>query len=329
MSDKPDKSILVTGGCGFIGSHLVDRLLDEGEFVVCIDNMNNFYDPAIKRLNQKSHLESGQYSFFEGDIRDRDFVASIFQEHRFGSVYHLAAMAGVRPSVENPHLYMDVNIMGTQVILDLAKDHSVGHFIFASSSSIYGNNDKIPFSEDDHVENQISPYGASKRMGELLCRTYNQLYSFPITCLRFFTVYGPRQRPEMAIHSFVRSIFRGEKLTLYGDGSMARDYTYIDDIIDGILKAGNPPDNFMIYNLGNSEPVKLADMVEVIAAATKSEPTIAYAEIPKGDVIQTFADISRAGKRIDYHPKISLGDGINKFVGWFNDMVNQHGDLYR
>lgn len=329
MSSGSKKSILVTGGCGFIGSHLVDRLLEDGQSVVCIDNFNKFYDPAIKYLNQKTHSDYNQYTFYEADIRDRDETGSIFQNHSIGTVYHLAAMAGVRPSVENPHLYMDVNIMGTQALLDLAREHSVDHFVFASSSSVYGNNDKIPFSEDDRVESQVSPYGSSKRMGELLCQSYNRLHSIPITCLRFFTVYGPRQRPEMAIHCFVRSIFRRETLTLFGDGSTARDYTYIDDIIDGILKAGNSPDDFMIYNLGNSEPVKLADMVRIIFDVTGIQPQVQHADIPKGDVVQTYADISRAARRIDYKPQISLDRGVEKFVEWYQDMLDQHGDLYK
>lgn len=312
-----DKSILVTGGCGFIGSHLIDSLLADGKQVVCLDNVNDFYNPEIKRQNQAAHVSSGNYGFIEGDIRDKNTVSQIFENHEIGTVIHLAAMAGVRPSVENPGLYMDVNVMGTQILLEESARNKVEHFVFASSSSVYGNNDKVPFSEDDRVDGQISPYGSSKRMGELLCQTYHHLTGLPVSCLRFFTVYGPRQRPEMAIHSFVRSILNDEQITIFGDGSSARDYTYIDDIIDGIIKAAQSPDNFVIYNLGNSEPVKLIDMVHVIGNATEKTPNISMSDMPAGDVLQTFADIDRSRRRLGYDPKTNLEKGIEKFVEWY------------
>ena len=324
----PDKSILVTGGCGFIGSHLVDHYLAENKKVVCLDNMNDFYNPEIKRLNQLPHLSSDNYTFIEGDIRDKQIVSSLFKSHNIGKVIHLAAMAGVRPSVENPRLYLDVNVMGTQVLLDVAKDHTVDHFVFASSSSVYGNNEKVPFSEDDRVDGQISPYGSSKRMGELLCQTYHHLTGLPISCLRLFTVYGPRQRPEMAIHLFVRSILNGNGITVFGDGNSARDYTYIDDIIDGIIKVTEAPNTFMIYNLGNSEPVKLIDMVNVIGSATEKTPDITMSTMPVGDVVQTFADISRSERRLGYSPQTNFNKGVEQFVDWFRTVIKSNGDLY-
>ena len=321
-----EKSILITGGCGFIGSHLIDKLLADGHQVICLDNLKEFYDPSVKRQNQAEHLSFDNYEFIEGDIRDKNAVSNIFDNIQIGKVIHLAAMAGVRPSVENPRLYMDVNVMGTQVLLEAAARHNVDHFVFASSSSVYGNNDKVPFAEDDRVDGQISPYGSSKRMGELLCQTYNHLTNLPITCLRFFTVYGPRQRPEMAIHSFVRSVINGEKITLFGDGNSSRDYTYIDDIIDGIIKAAQSPDNFVIYNLGNSEPVKLIDMIHVIGNATGKTPAITMSDMPAGDVLQTYADISRSHRRLGYDPKTNLEKGIEKFVEWYKSNAVNEGE---
>ena len=320
-----DASILITGGCGFIGSHLIDRLLADNQSVVCLDNLNDFYNPEIKKRNQRPHLLSENYTFIEGDIRDEKTVSALFVNHDIELVIHFAAMAGVRPSVENPGLYMDVNVMGTQVLLEAAKDYDVKHFVFASASSVYGNNEKVPFSEDDRVDGQISPYGSSKRMGELLCQTYHHLTGLPVTCLRFFTVYGPRQRPEMAIHSFVRSIINGEGISVFGDGTSSRDYTYIDDIINGIIKAAESPDNFVIYNLGNSEPVKLIDMVHVIGDATGKNPDITMSEMPVGDVIQTFADISRSQRKLGYDPKTNFEKGIKLFVEWFRSGAESKG----
>lgn len=321
-------AILVTGGCGFIGSHLIDLLLKQRKQVVCIDNLNSFYHPEIKLLNQHPHLGYKRYSFHKGDIRDKDFIREIFTTYSINTVIHLAAMAGVRPSLEDPVLYTDVNINGTHVLLEEMKNKMIKKFIFASSSSVYGNNDKIPFSETDMVDRQISPYGVTKKMGEELCFTYSHLYEIPTSCLRFFTVYGPRQRPEMAIHLFVRHIVNEQPLPFFGDGTTARDYTYIKDIISGILAALKSNDDFMIYNLGNSEPVKLADLVSTISDATGKTAILDEQELPSGDVQRTYADISRAESRLDYSPKTHLYDGIVNFVTWFRSVKTEHPQLF-
>ncbi|HBR87612.1 MAG TPA: epimerase [Candidatus Marinimicrobia bacterium] len=321
-------AILVTGGCGFIGSHLIDKLLSQRKQVVCVDNLNDFYHPEIKLLNQKSHLDYKRYSFHKGDIRDKAFMREMFTTYSFDIVIHLAAMAGVRPSLDDPVHYTDVNINGTQVLLEEMKQKEIQHFIFASSSSVYGNNDKIPFSETDMVDRQISPYGATKKMGEELCFTYSHLYEIPTICLRFFTVYGPRQRPEMAIHKFVRHLLNDNPLPFFGDGSTARDYTYIEDIISGILAALKSTDDFMIYNLGNSEPVKLADLVSTISDVTGKAPVLDEYDLPSGDVLRTYADISRAESRLDYTPTTHFYDGIVQFVDWFRTVKTEHPQLF-
>ncbi len=321
-------AILVTGGCGFIGSHLIDHLLAQKRKVVCIDNLNDFYHPKIKLLNQKPHQNYKRYSFHKGDIRDKAFVREIFTTYSIGTVIHLAAMAGVRPSLKDPVLYTDVNIIGTQVLLEVMKEQEIQKFIFASSSSVYGNNDKIPFSESDMVDQQVSPYGATKKMGEEIVYTYSHLYNIPTVCLRFFTVYGPRQRPEMAIHKFVRLILNEQPIPFYGDGTTARDYTYIDDIVRGILSTLETTDDFMIYNLGNSEPVKLMELVSTISEVIGKEAILDEQDMPPGDVLQTYADISRAETRLDYSPETHFKDGIIKFTDWFRTVKNDHPKLF-
>ena len=322
------RTILVTGGAGFIGSHIIDNLLKMGDNIVCIDNLNEFYNPSIKKLNQVDHYEYDHYEFYEGDILDEGLVKSIFKKHDIEIVIHLAAMAGVRPSISNPSLYTRVNIIGTRIILDAMVKSNVERLIFASSSSVYGNNKKIPFSEDDSVDCPISPYAATKKMGELLCHAYHHIYGLNISLLRFFTVYGPRQRPEMAIHQFVRNILKGEPIIVFGNGTTARDYTYIDDIIDGIIQSIESDDRYMIYNLGNSEPIKLSNLISIIAETTGVDPILEYQEIPKGDVLQTYADINRAQNNLKYDPKTGMQDGIAKFVKWYVSMKNIHEDIY-
>lgn len=321
-------AILVTGGCGFIGSHLIDKLLSQNKKVVCIDNFNDFYHPEIKLLNQKPHLDYKRYTFHKGDIRNKTFIREIFTTYSIDTVIHLAAMAGVRPSLEDPVLYTDVNILGTQVLLEEMKDKEIKKFIFASSSSVYGNNDKIPFSESDMVDQQVSPYGATKKMGEEIVYTYSHLYNIPTVCLRFFTVYGPRQRPEMAIHKFVRHILKEQPIPFYGDGTTARDYTYIEDIVRGILSAIETTDDFMIYNLGNSEPVKLMELVTTISEVIGKEAILDEQDMPSGDVLRTYADISRAERRLDYTPETHLNDGIVKFIDWFRTIKNAYPELF-
>ncbi len=323
-----ERSILVTGGAGFIGSHLVDALLARGETVVCLDNLNAFYAPEIKRLNQEHHRDYHTYHFYEGDIRDGDFVEQVFKEWDIGTVVHLAALAGVRPSLKQPALYTEVNVLGTQNLLEAATRNKVAQFVFASSSSVYGNNEKIPFAETDNVDQQISPYGATKKMGEVLCYTFHHLHQLPMLCLRFFTVYGPRQRPEMAIHKFVRLMFNGDPIPVYGDGSTARDYTYIEDIITGIIKVLEVKEGYTIYNLGNSEPVKLKDLITVIGEVLDVTPRLDFQPLPKGDVQRTYADITRARQHLDYEPKTHLHDGIISFVDWYREMKAKFGEWF-
>ena len=326
--NSKSRTILVTGGAGFIGSLLIDNLLKKGDNIVCIDNLNEFYNPSIKRLNQVNHYEYEHYEFYEGDILDEGLVKSIFKKHDIEIVIHLAAMAGVRPSISNPTLYTEVNIIGTRIILDAMVESNVERLIFASSSSVYGNNKKIPFCEDDNVDRPISPYAATKKMGELLCHAYHHIYELNISLLRFFTVYGPRQRPEMAIHQFVRNVLKEEPIIVFGNGSTARDYTYIDDIIDGIIQSIESDDRYMIYNLGNSEPIKLSNLISTIAETTSIEPIIEYQEIPQGDVVQTYADINRAQNNLKYDQKTGIQDGISKFVKWYISMKNTYEDIY-
>ena len=326
--NSKSRTILVTGGAGFIGSLLIDNLLKKGDNIVCIDNLNEFYNPSIKKLNQVNHYEYEHYEFYEGDILDEGLVKSIFKKHDIEIVIHLAAMAGVRPSISNPTLYTEVNIIGTRIILDAMVESNVERLIFASSSSVYGNNKKIPFCEDDNVDRPISPYAATKKMGELLCHAYHHIYELNISLLRFFTVYGPRQRPEMAIHQFVRNALKEEPIIVFGNGSTARDYTYIDDIIDGIIQSIESDDRYMIYNLGNSEPIKLSNLISTIAETTSIEPNIEYQEIPQGDVLQTYADINRAQNNLKYDPKTGIQDGISKFVKWYISMKNTYEDIY-
>ena len=326
--NSKSRTILVTGGAGFIGSLLIDNLLKKGDNIVCIDNLNEFYNPSIKKLNQVNHYEYEYYQFYEGYILDEGLVKSIFKKHDIEIVIHLAAMAGVRPSISNPLLYTEVNIIGTRVILDAMVESNVERLIFASSSSVYGNNKKIPFCEDDNVDRPISPYAATKKMGELLCHAYHHIYELNISLLRFFTVYGPRQRPEMAIHQFVRNALKEEPIIVFGNGSTARDYTYIDDIIDGIIQSIESDDRYMIYNLGNSEPIKLSNLISTIAETTSIEPIIEYQEIPQGDVLQTYADINRAQNNLKYDPKTGIQDGISKFVKWYISMKNTYEDIY-
>ena len=326
--NSKSRTILVTGGAGFIGSLLIDNLLKKGDNIVCIDNLNEFYNPSIKKLNQVDHYKYDHYEFYEGDILDEGLIKSIFKKHDIEIVIHLAAMAGVRPSISNPSLYTEVNIIGTRIILDAMVESNVERLIFASSSSVYGNNKKIPFFEDDSVDCPISPYAATKKMGEILCHAYHHIYKLNISLLRFFTVYGPRQRPEMAIHQFVRNVLKGEPIIVFGNGSTARDYTYIDDIIDGIIQSIESDDRYMIYNLGNSEPIKLSNLISIIAETSGIKPIIEYQEIPKGDVLQTYADINRAKNNLKYNPKIGIQDGISKFVKWYISMKNNYEDVY-
>lgn len=311
--------ILVTGGAGFIGSHLVDRLLDRGEEVVCIDDFNDFYDPAVKRSNIRPHLDSDRYALCESDIRDRAKLSDIFKKFSIRKIVHLAARAGVRPSLEQPLLYEDVNVRGTLHLLELAREHRIGQFVFGSSSSVYGANTKVPFSEEDRIDRTVSPYAATKYAGELLCYTYHHLYGIPTTCLRFFTAYGPRQRPEMAIHKFTRLIYEGKPIPIFGDGSTARDYTYIDDIIQGVMAATDRPMTFEVFNLGEASAVKLMALVCAIEKVSGRKATIQQLPMQPGDVEITYADVSKARRMLGYEPTTTIEQGLEKFVAWFED----------
>jgi UDP-glucuronate 4-epimerase len=306
---------LVTGAAGFIGSHLSERLLDDGLMVVGLDNFDDFYNPQIKRQNIKGCLKNKNFQLVKADIRD-----SAAMDKTVGGgieiIVHLAARAGVRPSIEKPLLYADVNINGTMVLLEAAKKHKVNKFIFGSSSSVYGNNKKVPFSEDDNVDFPISPYAATKKAGELICHTYHHLYGICTNCLRFFTVYGPRQRPDLAIHKFAQLIEQGKPIPVYGDGSMMRDFTYIDDIIDGTVAAMNKCTGFSIYNLGESRPISVNDLIAEIEKALGKKAVKKYLPPQPGDVERTFADVTKAVNELGYKPNTTIQAGLAKFVQW-------------
>ncbi len=319
-------TVLVTGGAGFIGSHLIERLIARGDRVVVLDDFNDYYAPAIKRRNVESARQVGAFDLVEGDIRDAHVVRELFRRHQPEILVHLAARAGVRPSLASPLLYEDVNGRGTLLLLEAAREFGTRRVVFASSSSVYGMSQRIPFTEDDPAVEPASPYGATKRAGELYCRTYHALYGMAISCLRFFTVYGPRQRPDMAIHKFVRGIERGEEIHVYGDGSSRRDYTYYEDILEGILGAMRLESGFHIFNLGESRTVTLAETVAAIEKARgKKARTVQYPDQP-GDVPLTYADVTRARKHLGYAPRWTLEAGLEKFVSWYRDSKGFLGD---
>ena len=309
--------ILVTGGAGFIGSSVAEKLLARGDEVVVIDCFDNFYDPKIKRRNIGAALKNPSYKLVEGDIRDLKLLKDLFGREKFDRVFHLAARAGVRPSIADPLRYEDVNVRGTMNLLEAAKENSLPGFIFASSSSIYGNNKKVPFSETDFVDNPVSPYAATKKACELVCHTYHHLYGLNISCLRFFTVYGPRQRPEMAIHKFTRLIDQGKPVPMFGDGSSRRDYTYIDDIADGVLKAIDANFAFEIFNIGESETTELRTLIELIEKSLGKKANIEQLPDQPGDVEVTYADITKAKKMLGYNPMTKVEEGVPKFVKWY------------
>ena len=309
--------ILVTGGAGFIGSHLVDKLLKEDNHVICLDNFDPFYSPKIKSRNIKHNLVDKKFMLIKGDIRDKKLLEKIFKENTIDIIVHLAARAGVRSSIKDPLLYEDVNIKGTLNLLESARKYDIEQFIFGSSSSVYGINSKVPFSEDDPTIKPISPYAASKKSCELFCHVFSNLYSLPILCLRFFTVYGPRQRPEMAIHKFTKLIDCGKEIQMFGNGTSKRDYTYISDVIDGIIVAINKRFKFEIINLGNSQTVELRYLISLIEEELGKEALIKKLPIQPGDVPITYADIIKAKRLLNYNPKVSIEEGIKKFIEWY------------
>jgi len=311
---------VITGAAGFIGSHLTERLLRDGYTVVGIDSFDTFYDPQIKRRNIEAALQHPNFDLVEADIRDNTVMDSAIADD-VDVIIHLAARAGVRPSIEQPALYTDVNINGTVVLLEIARQRGLKKFVFASSSSVYGNNKKVPFSEDDNVDFPISPYAATKKAGELICHTYHHLYGIGMTCLRFFTVYGPRQRPDLAIHKFARLIENGQPIPIYGDGTMRRDFTYIDDIVNGVVAAIDKCAGYEIYNLGESRPISVSDLVAEIEKALGKQAAKDHLPVQPGDVNQTYADVAKAQRDLDYDPATHIATGLAAFVRWLREKV--------
>ena len=309
--------VLITGGAGFIGYHLAAALIKKGDTVSLLDNFNDYYDPEIKRRNVRDLKAIGGVITHAVDILNKDGLRQVFKTDRPETVVHLAAWAGVRPSLEKPALYTDVNVTGTVNMLETAREFSTGCFIFGSSSSVYGGNDRVPFSEDDPVNSPISPYAATKRAGELLCHTYAHNFAMRVTCLRFFTVYGPRQRPDLAIHKFARLMARDSEIPFYGDGDSRRDYTYVDDIVSGIMAAMEKSFPFEIFNLGESQTISLVELVANLEEAMGKKARLLRLPEQTGDMKVTYADISKARKMLGYNPQTPFRDGISIFADWF------------
>ncbi len=310
--------ILVTGAAGFIGSHLCERLVTRGDDVVGLDNLCETYPSRIKRQNARALDEAGR--FIEADILDEERVSAVLREGRFDAVAHLAALPGVRPSIEQPHAYQRVNVEGTARVAHLMVKHGCERLVFASSSSVYGRNTERPYRETDRVDRPASPYAASKRAAELLLESLHHVHGLGVTSLRFFTVYGPRQRPEMAIHKFCRAVETGEPITMFGAGDTSRDYTYVDDIIDGTIAAiDHCDDQFRIYNLGDNRPVRLRELIDAIGRALGKVPTVEQLPEQAGDVQHTLACIDAAATDLGYEPKVSIEEGLARFVTWFRD----------
>jgi UDP-glucuronate 4-epimerase len=313
--------VLITGGAGFIGSHTTAALLNRGDQVVCLDNFNDYYSPERKRKNVSAFLDDIGHRLYEGDIRDREWLEEVFAKEKPDKVIHIAAMAGVRPSIERPLLYEEVNVKGTLNMLEAARRHRVTNFLFASSSSVYGGQEKVPFSEDDPIAHPISPYAATKAAGELLCHTYHHLYGLSVTCLRFFTVYGPKGRPDMAPYLFTKWAFEETQLKMFGDGTTCRDYTYIDDIVSGVIAALDADLSYEIINLGNSQTVVLGDFIALVEKLVGKKANIVQLPMQPGDVPRTWADISKARCLLDYDPQTPFEEGMKHFVAWYRQEV--------
>jgi len=307
----------VTGGAGFIGSHLTERLLERGDKVVVIDNLNDYYNPRIKEQNISRAMRTSQMTFIKGDILDMKLLQKIFEDNSFDIIVHLAARAGVRASLEQPILYEEVNCRGTLNLLEMARRHQIKRFVFASSSSVYGNTKEIPFREDARIDRPVSPYAATKAAGELYCFNYYHLFGISCTALRFFTVYGPRQRPDMAIHKFTTLIDQGKTIPFFGDGNTARDYTFYTDIIDGVVAAIDRNIKFEIINLGESRTITLSRLVSIIEENLGKKAVLNKLPIQPGDVEMTCADISKAKRLLDYKPSVTIEEGVHRFIEWF------------
>lgn len=311
------KRVLITGAAGFIGSSLADELLARGDEVIGVDNFNTYYDPAIKRRNLEQADSMDRFTLHEVDICDEEAVNALFAATQPEVVVHLAARAGVRPSLLDPNLYHRVNVIGGQHILDACRHHKPSHLVFASSSSVYGGSVDVPFRETDPVMTPVSPYAATKRMNELQAHVYQHIYGVRTTMLRFFTVYGPRQRPDMAIHKFVKMILNGEPIPMFGDGSTLRDYTYIDDIIDGVVRCVDTPFDYEIFNLGESHTTSLKELIGLLEKHTGTKAVIDQQPMQAGDVEKTFANVDHAREKLGYNPHFTMDEGIARFVKWY------------
>jgi len=316
--------VLVTGAAGFIGSHVAEQLVSRGDEVVIVDSFDPFYDPAVKRRNITSLLASGKAELVEADIRDREQLDQMLGDQRIDGIIHLAARAGVRPSLERPGAYVRTNVEGTQSLLDIARQRGIRPFVFGSSSSVYGDSTPVPFKESASADQPISPYAATKRAAELLCRTHAYLYGSSMVCLRLFTVYGPRQRPDLAIHKFARLMLRNEEIPLFGDGSTERDYTFVADAVDGIVRGLDwclraPPGAFEVVNIGEHATTSLASLVEMIATELRVIPRIRSLPAQPGDVQRTYADISHARELLGYDPQTTMEEGIHRFWQWLRE----------
>lgn len=313
------RQILITGGAGFIGSHLVENLLAEGDWqVAVVDNFNDFYSPELKRQNISSSLNNSRFRLYKIDICDEENLRNVFVENKFDAIVHLAARAGVRPSLSQPKLYNQTNINGTLNLLELAREFNIKQFVFGSSSSVYGVNCKIPFSEEDKIQQPISPYAATKAAGELLCHTFSHLYDIRTVCLRFFTVYGARQRPDLAIRKFSQLIMEEKQIPFFGDGATKRDYTYIDDIIQGVRAAIDyDKSKHEVFNLGESQTIELTELISLLEENLRKKAILDRQPMQPGDVPITYADISKARKLLGYNPQTKIEEGIKKFTDWF------------
>jgi UDP-glucuronate 4-epimerase len=319
------KTVLVTGAAGFIGSHVAQALLARGDRVVGLDNLNDYYDPARKRSNlaeiRETAKEPSRFTFVQGDVRDRGMLADLFRRHAFDAVAHLAAMAGVRVSMDDPHLYYDVNLIGTLNLLDAVRDRDVGNLVFASTSSVYGDTKQIPFVESDPCDRPLAPYPASKRAAEMLGFSYHHLYGCSFTAVRFFTVYGPRGRPDMMAYKVLDNIFFGLEVPLYNNGQMHRDWTYIDDIVSGVVAAVDVPLGYETINLGRGEPVLLADFVRLIEELAGRPANLIPRPMADADIAYTYADVSRARRLLGYDPQTSVREGVTRFWDWYRRVV--------
>lgn len=316
------KRVLITGAAGFIGSHLADRLLARGDAVIALDCFNDYYDPAVKRANVAAAMDNDRYVLYEDDICDEPRLREIFEVEKPDVIVHLAARAGVRPSIKDPNLYHRVNVIGSQHILDACRDFNPSHLVFASSSSVYGGCTEVPFREDNPVSRPVSPYAVTKRMNELQAHVYSHLYGLNVTMLRFFTVYGPRQRPDMAIHKFTKLILEDKPVPMFGDGSTKRDYTYIDDIMNGVIRCVDKPFRYEIFNLGEHHTTSLKELIDLISKHTGKPAIIDNQPLQPGDVEITYADVEHARELLGYNPQFSMDEGIKRFVAWYRE---QHG----